>query len=911
MNPLLEQFLSESRETLQSAGSKLMQLENEPKNVEAMTELFRLVHTLKGNSGLFDFPEMTRVLHAAEDLMDAVRGGKVPYSMSLADQLLDAMDFIDILCTEIETGGKIDLSHAGESVQLAEKLRHMIGQRDKADSREKEVCQPAVQGCQSPPVNTPEDDFTEHLAPIPEPVRMAAFRSAMQGKPLYWLTYAPSEGCFFQGDDPFYQARHTPGLVWSGITHREPWPKLTTFDAYRCMLDFHILSDASLPELQDVYRYLLDQVQIVPVPHFSLIFFQGDPNGGLVYDDFISDAILFLAQGDRQQLQRNTQSMLELSNPDLWLSSALRWLRVLLDFPETESAVIEAMISSLRSLTPPDFQNRRTATMPEHPDETQTAMPSTQEKGDFDSLPSEIRDALAVLVAAQAEVLSLPDETPFPVGRIRGGAAALSGCLQASGRADLLAELSTVTEKAISTGSTTLLRSWLNDTFRQLLTIPYPRKDTTPVEQHDSVKHQDVTPAQQLSNMPASEEGDIPFRRRAEDTIIGAKTLKVDQVKIDRLMNLIGEMVVAKNALPYLAGRAESVFGVRDLSRDIKAEYAVINRIAEEMQYSIMQVRMMPVSFIFQRFPRLVRDISHRLGKEVKLVLEGEETEADKNIIEAIGDPLIHIVRNSLDHGIELPAVRSAAGKPAAGTLTIRARQESDRVTIEIIDDGKGIDPEAIKQKALEKGMIDEEQMMGITEQEAVNLVFAAGFSTAEEVSDLSGRGVGMDVVRSTVEKINGTLSLESKINKGTRLCLSLPLSMAVTNVMIVESDNQIFGVPIDAVIETVRMPRKDIRTIKNCWTTVLRGRIIPLKALNTLLGLSRPQKANDEDELAVLVVSHRGEAVGILVDHFRETVDIILKPMTGVLSGLAAYSGSALLGDGSVLMILNIKEIL
>lgn len=485
----------------------------------------------------------------------------------------------------------------------------------------------------------------------------------------------------------------------------------------------------------------------------------------------------------------------------------------------------------------------------------------------------------------------------------------MSGCLQASGRADLLAELSAVTEKAVSTGSATLLLSWVNETFSHVLTTPVPQAGINPVEQNASVDRQAPTPAPPFSK--ASAEGDIPFRRRAEDSIVSAKTLKVDQVKIDRLMNLIGEMVVAKNALPYLAGRAESVFGARDLSRDIKAEYAVINRIAEEMQHSIMQVRMMPVSFIFQRFPRLVRDISHRLGKEVRLVLEGEDTEADKNIIEAMGDPLMHIVRNSLDHGIELPAIRSAIGKPTAGTLTIRARQESDRVVIEIIDDGKGIDPEVIKHKAHEKGIIDAERMKLITEQEAVNLVFAAGFSTAEEVSDLSGRGVGMDVVRSAVEKINGTICLESEKNKGTRLCLSLPLSMAVTNVMIVESDNQIFGVPIDAVIETVRMPRQNIRAIKNAWTTVLRGRIIPLKALNTLLGLPRPQKANDEDELAVLVVSHGGEPVGILVDHFRETVDIILKPMTGVLSGLAAYSGSALLGDGSVLMILNIKEIL
>jgi two-component system chemotaxis sensor kinase CheA len=211
-----------------------------------------------------------------------------------------------------------------------------------------------------------------------------------------------------------------------------------------------------------------------------------------------------------------------------------------------------------------------------------------------------------------------------------------------------------------------------------------------------------------------------------------------------------------------------------------------------------------------------VRDISRKLGKEVLLTLEGEETEADKNIIEALAEPLIHIVRNSLDHGIETPEVRRAAGKPAEGRLVIRASQDSGRVLIDISDDGKGIDPAVIKRKAYEKGIIDEAVLERISDQEAVNLVFAAGFSTAETVSDLSGRGVGMDVVRNAVERVNGSVALTSEVGKGTRLRLSLPLSMAVTNVMVIESNKQIFGVPMDMVLETVRIPRGEIRSIKN-----------------------------------------------------------------------------------------------
>ena len=231
-------------------------------------------------------------------------------------------------------------------------------------------------------------------------------------------------------------------------------------------------------------------------------------------------------------------------------------------------------------------------------------------------------------------------------------------------------------------------------------------------------------------------------------------------------------------------------------------------------------------------------------------------------------------------------------------------------MVIEITDDGKGIDPAVIKQKAYEKGLIDEATLERIDDREAINLIFAAGLSTAEVVSDLSGRGVGMDVVRSAVEKINGTVTINSQVGKGTTIRISLPLSMAVTQVMIVESDGQQFGVPMDNVVETVRVSRSSLHSIKQSLTAVMRGRIVPLKTLNSLLGISAAPRMNSDDELAVLLVQAGGEVLGLLVDGFKETIGLIQKPLSGYLSGLSAYSGSALMGDGSVLMILNIREI-
>ncbi|NEV64513.1 chemotaxis protein CheA [Thiorhodococcus minor] len=906
MNPLLEQFLSEARDFLQGIGETLMQLENAPDDADLMNELFRLVHTLKGNSGLFDVPEMTRVLHAGEDLMDAVRNRRAVYSRSLADALLEAMDFVGMLCDELEADGRLSAAHGGSSARLVEALRKPIP----ADDNRVAAPEPEPELAPARPTST-LDSADLPLDGIPEAVRMQAYRRSCGGECLFWLDYRPDEQSFYQGEDPFFLARQTPELLWCGIQAREPWPPLAELDAYCCMLSFQGLTAASRADLEEQYRYVIDQVRLTAIPRLALVIPGGDPNGGPVYEDFVADARALLRAGDLAGLVRNVSSMLELSGPDLWIASALRWLQLVLEIGQEEGAVLDALVDCLESLAPPRWEASELAAAPsaasEPTSDRQDDAPRAEHGreapgGERDALSPLEADTLTAVVAAQREVLALSDAPAWLPGRIKAAAEALAGCLRAVDAMASLQSLEVATASALEARSGAPLLAWIEACFPADASI-----ERGPV---GLAAEPESPPPRAGAQRPVGED-EIKFGRRAEDAIAAPKSLKVDQVKIDRLMDLIGEMVVAKNALPYLAGRAEAVFGVRELSRDIKGHYGVINRIVEEMQGAIMQVRMMPVSFVFQRFPRLVRDISRKLGKEVELILEGGDTEADKTIIEALGDPLVHIVRNSLDHGIESPGQRRAAGKAATGTLRLRATQESDRVVIEIADDGKGIDPDVIKRKAYAKGLIDETVLEQISDQEAVNLVFAAGFSTTEVISDLSGRGVGMDVVRTAVEKVNGSVALTSRKGQGSQVRLSLPLSMAVTNVMIVVSDGQRFGVPMDRVVETVRVPRAAIRVIKHSQAAVLRGRIVPLKSLNELLGLAAQPKSNDDDELAVLVVRLGDESLGLLVDDFSETLDIILKPMAGVLAGLPAYAGSALMGDGSVLVVLNLKEIL
>jgi two-component system chemotaxis sensor kinase CheA len=890
MTPLLEQFISEARECLQGIAEKLLQLEKRPVDSELMNELFRLVHTLKGNSGLFEFPDMTRVLHAGEDLLDTVRDGRVLYSQALADRLLDAMDFVNLLLDEIEIYGQTQQNYAQDALRLADSLRQLIvidvpvKQHQECTQTLETQPNPALSG-----LPTQTQDWL-WLLELPEDQRMSLYREICLGAELLLVDYQPEAECFFKGEDPFYQIKQIPEVVWSWVQPRCVWTALAELDAYHCNLHFKVITTVSTEQIQDLFRYTLEQIKILSIPAVKLVLPQGEANGGPVYEDFVTEASAYLDAGDLIGLENVARTLLELSAPVLWLSSLLRWLLLVLKIEPANQALLRALILSLRTFQPPnglvELMGVAKVFKPVKDVDTNT-------NSDIDY------SLVADIINLQREILALSNQDAWLAGRLRAVVATLMGCYRVTGHSELLPELEAALATALSLASSQPLLAWLDSsrTFDPAL----------PFEMEHALETAVVTPNTALA---ADAPVELKFGRRAEDAYNGPKTLKVEQEKIDRLMNLIGEMVVAKNSLPYLAGRAEIQYGSRELSREIKNQYAVINRIAEEMQDTIMQVRMMPVSFVFQRFPRLVRDTSRKLGKEVNLILEGEETEADKNIVEALADPLIHIIRNSLDHGIELPEIRRAAGKLPVGKLSIRASQESDRVNIEIRDDGKGIDPEVIKRKAYEKGIIDEATMERLNDQEAINLIFAAGFSTAEVVSDLSGRGVGMDVVRHAVEKVNGVVNLDSELGKGTCIQLSLPLSMAVTNVIIIESNQQIFGVPMDMVVETVRVPTQAIRKIKNHLTTVLRGRIVPLLGLNALLGLDVPAKVNSDDELATLVIRINEEPVGILVDNFRETVDIILKPMTGILGSIHAYAGSALLGDGSVLMVLNPREL-
>ena len=822
---LLDQFIIEARECLEMIGQRLLDVEREPDNRELLNDLFRSVHTLKGNCGLFEFKALERVVHAGEDLLDRVRNGTLAYNDQIADALLEAMDYTSELVDLIAAEGGLPASVDERSQQLAADLRRHLDPQAVAHAHGAAGASSfalAASGdgggssSPTPSVSAAASHAMASGAAGAAPAHASAevagddatsWASLTAGHP--WISrlnpetlaqggvalrYRPEAECFFKGEDPWYHALQTPGLSGLCVQALDPWPAAESFDCYACNLDIVLISEAPRAYVEEHFRYVPEQIELVEVA----------PAKPVVAVPIIDPSVAAIRDRRVAQLWRDQQALL--ARPGIAAGTVIA-VRQVLDHL-LGSGTFGAEAAALR--------------------------------GSLHALPD------GAGPVAQWAAQHAPAGVQTPSGAHPGQAAAAAGSASSGG--GLVAPME-------------------------------PRRGG------------------------GAEGGGSGGGE-------GQKVLKVAQDKIDRLMDLIGEMVVAKNALPYLAARAETVFGQRELAREIKAQYSVINRIAEDMQHAIMQVRMLPVGTVFQRFGRLVRDISKKLGKDVQLVIEGEDTEADKNVIEPLADPLIHILRNSLDHGIEMPEVRKKNGKPAQGTLKVSARQEGDRVILDISDDGAGIDTDRVRAKAVERGLIPEDRAALLTEHEAVQLVFLPGFSTADAISDLSGRGVGMDVVRSAIERINGTVELSSERGKGTLIRMALPLSMAVTNVMMIEAGGRRFGVPMDLIVETVRVHADDVHHFKSARTTVLRGRIVPLRSLHELLALDADARLNSAGEHAVLVVRMGSENIGLLVDDFHGTSDIILKPLEGVLSGITGFAGTALMGDGSVLMILNPKEL-
>jgi two-component system chemotaxis sensor kinase CheA len=434
-----------------------------------------------------------------------------------------------------------------------------------------------------------------------------------------------------------------------------------------------------------------------------------------------------------------------------------------------------------------------------------------------------------------------------------------------------------------------------------------PGVDPLPVPQEKKAKASPAPAPDGAARLDPAATPLVPRKAGAEaHASVRSSMVRVDFSQLDHLLNLVGELIVYRTKLQQLAKDLAPVLVLHAAGREMIEAVHQVSGVSSQLQETIMDVRMLPIRNVFERFPRLVRDLARQQGKQVELILEGEDTRVDKAIIDELGEPLVHMIRNSVDHGIESPELRLARGKSATGTLLLSAAQESNQVVLNIVDDGGGIDVDQVRRRAVEKGLVRADEVL--SDKEAVQLIFSEGFSTARTVTDLSGRGVGLDVVLKSIEKLNGLVEAESLPGAGTKFTIQLPLTLAIIAALMVEVGGETYAVPLGSVVESIRFRPLDIVRINGHDTLRLRDRIVPLLHLARAFGIG----PGSTQEGAFVVVLGRGEKrLGLVVERLLGQQEIVIKALDPVVSGAAfAVAGATILGNGRVVLILDVAAL-
>lgn len=383
------------------------------------------------------------------------------------------------------------------------------------------------------------------------------------------------------------------------------------------------------------------------------------------------------------------------------------------------------------------------------------------------------------------------------------------------------------------------------------------------------------------------------------------QTIRVEVKRLDHLMNLIGELVLGKNRLLKIYDDVEERYEGEKFLEELNQVVSQLSIITTDVQLAVMKTRMQPIAKVFNKFPRVVRDLSRELGKQIELEIMGEETELDKSIVEEIGDPIMHMIRNSCDHGVEDPATRKANGKPEKGVVQLKAYNEGNHIVVEITDDGKGLDASGLKMKALEKNFITEKEAKQMTDKEAFALIFKPGFSTATKVTNVSGRGVGMDVVKTNIEKLNGVIEIDSELGKGSTFKLKIPLTLAIIQSLLVGTQEEFYAIPLASVLETVRVPIDNIYTIEGKNVLRLREEVLSLVRLSDVFGVKQVLESGDQTYVVIIGVAE--SKLGIIVDTLVGQEEIVIKSMGDYLQNIQGIAGATIRGDGRVTLIIDV----
>ena len=936
MDPeLFADFIIEAKEHLETIEPNLLELEKAPDNLSLLNEIFRPMHSLKGASGFLGLNKMNTLAHRCENVLDELRKGAMAVNSEIMDVILSSTDALRQIIDHLETSsteGDVDTSHIIATLDAI-----MAGEMHPGGSAAPKGA-PAAAAAPAPAPSAPVA-----AAPVAAPAEAPSPRQTgdvetwletREDLPAYTLT------AFGEGHlrDFIEEAKDNISNLSDGLLELEKHPegqKDMVNDLFRYfhnlkgnsgIIGFHELNSLTHEAETLLNAVRKDEYPVTP-PLVDLLLLVVDVLEALIFR--IDPTANSVAPFDTTELLGNLREAVAggaISLPASLLATGSEPPRVEdANAPDAAAVAAEAMRvpvppSSVAKIPTADkddvqmFQN----TVEQQFAHIAAALDGMRKDGSNRDFADAMYRSLTTIqnccgFMGLEEIKNYAQRTAGIVDQGR------STGLDFGIMADLLEQECAIIKDMIppAIAAQAAAQESAAPAVEEPAAAPAAPGESAPAAAPAASV---APPAPAASPAPASGDKSAPKAAPAAAKAAPAKaddagskvssTIRVDHEKLDHLMNLIGELIINRNRYSMLARQLEDSANVDIglIAQNLSETTYAMARISDDLQDTIMKVRMVPVASVFSRFPRLVRDLSRKSGKDVELIVEGEETELDKSVVEVIGDPLVHLIRNSVDHGIEPEEVRREAGKPVKGNVWLRAFYKGNSVAIEIEDDGKGIDPEKMREVAIRKGVITPEEAKLLDDRESMELIFAPGFSSAEVITDISGRGVGMDVVRTNIKNLKGSINISSEVGKGSKFTLSLPLTLAIIDALMVTVDGQIYAIPLDAVSETTKIEARRLTDVKGRKAVTLRGEVLGVVSLSELLGL--PCRMSQQEVLAVVVIQDNERRLGLVVDRLLERQEIVIKPLGAYLGDLKGISGATIMGDGSVILILDPHEI-
>ncbi len=777
---LLRDFFTEAEEQVETLESNILVIENDPSNHDAIDEIFRAAHTLKGGSATVEMTELTAFCHDVEDLLDALRGGSVGVSEPIVDILLTSIDTIKAML-ETRKGGT---PYEEDVSDVVNKIKSYIPEKSSKKSKAHVQLPAGMVGAKPKVEQAPAAPQNDNGMPPVPPLTDEEFQELKQACPddqKLWtvnVTFDESNPMNSVGGIQVFAALKNNGTVLKTVPDFEALYE----DEFHPQVVYYVATSASGSDLEDTA--------------------------------FLDDVTLAI---DAQLTKEGGVSTLSASEVPV---------------------ATQPVAAPTQQQAPAPAAEKPTAQPPAK--DTSTSVPAT---------PANVQQA---------------KKTSAPAGHAVSQAGAILRV--DSKRVDNLMNL--VSETVITKASFNQIGLHMADLQVQLQNLNVSFKE----KQHHLLED---------------------FPKFAEELQNGSNMKDIRQKITDQYGATANWFDSFENEFKTTASK-------------FRSSTQNLGRIASELQEGVMKIRMVPIGTIFNRFPRVVRDLSRDLGRKVDLIIEGEETELDKTVVDDLLDPIMHCVRNSVDHGIEPPDERTAQGKEETGKLWLKASNEGNMIVIDIIDNGQGIEVEKVRDKAIKKGLISPNKVL--SDQEAYNLIFLPGFSTSDKISNVSGRGVGLDVVKTMVEKLKGTINVTSERYKGSKFSIRLPLTLAIIQGLLVRVGKEVYSIPIANVIESQRVKKDSINTIDNYEVLNVRNEVISILRLNRLFNI---RNSTDGEYCFIVIVGSQEKKIGVMVDALIGEEDVVIKPLRDQFTTSPAIAGASILGDGSVSLIIDVNQLL